>query len=142
MDIRENLAQIAEEMRKELDGTDALQALEALREELTREMAAPPVSGPVPPSLNASPTFASPVAPLDGLSVSSLTSFVPALSGSVSPLKEASSSGWDSPPSGVWASSDVCASLPGFSAGAPLQAASTNSMDSASKIQNSFFFIF
>ena len=31
MDIRENLAQIGEELRKELAGTDALQALEALR---------------------------------------------------------------------------------------------------------------
>ena len=31
MDIRENLAQIGEELRKELDGTDALQALDALR---------------------------------------------------------------------------------------------------------------
>ena len=31
MDIRENLAQIGEEMKKELEGTDALQALEALR---------------------------------------------------------------------------------------------------------------
>ena len=31
MDIRENLAQIGEELRKELDGADALQTLEALR---------------------------------------------------------------------------------------------------------------
>ncbi|MBR3018736.1 MAG: phenylalanine--tRNA ligase subunit alpha, partial [Clostridia bacterium] len=31
MDIRENLAQIGEELRKELDGADAVQSLEALR---------------------------------------------------------------------------------------------------------------
>ena len=31
MDIRENLAQIGEELRKELDGADALQSLEQLR---------------------------------------------------------------------------------------------------------------
>ena len=31
MDIRENLTQIGEELRKELDGTNALQALDALR---------------------------------------------------------------------------------------------------------------
>ena len=31
MDIRENLAQIGEELRKELDGAEAVSALEALR---------------------------------------------------------------------------------------------------------------